>query len=79
MLRGDLRVAFVRVARRAQAHDELGIPEDRNVRVVGREQELASLLLFAHPRHHPFRDETVVQIVLRLIDDERRIGLQEQQ
>ena len=56
-----------------------GVPEDRDVRVVGREEELAPPLLLAHAWYDSFRDETVVQIVLGLIDDERRVGLQQQE
>ena len=46
---------------------------------MGGEKELAATLLLAHARHDFFGDETVVQIVLRLVDDERARGLEQQE
>ena len=43
------------------------------------EKELPALLLLAHARDDTLGDEAVVEIVLRLIDDERRFGLEQQQ
>ena len=42
-------------------------------------RKLAALLLLAHPRDDALGDETVVEIVLRLIYDERRFGLEQEQ
>ena len=79
MLGGDARAAVRGLASGGKADDQLGIAEDRDVGVVGGEKELPALLLLAHARDDALGDEAVVEIVLRLIDDERRFGLEQQQ
>lgn len=56
-----------------EAYDLLGISEDRDIRVVSGEDKLTLLLFVSHSRNDAIRDEPVIEIVLGLIDDERRI------
>ena len=79
LIGSDSRTAALRLACWAQTDDEFGIAQNRNVRVVGGEHELSASLFFPDARHNAFGDEAVVQVVLRLIDDERCLGLQQQQ
>ena len=58
--------------------DPLSIAEHRDVCVVGGKQELAFGLCSPQLGHDSFRDEGIVQIVLRLVHDERIVVFQEQ-
>ena len=64
---------------RGQPDDQLRVAEDRDVGVMRGEDELPSPLLLSHFRHYAFGDEPVVEVVFGLVDDERRLGLKQQQ
>ena len=63
--------------RSAQAHDQLGVAGHGDIRAVSREDELLALLFLAHARHDTLCNEAVVEVVLRLVNDEWRGGLEE--
>jgi acyl-CoA synthetase (AMP-forming)/AMP-acid ligase II len=56
---------------RREPDDQFSIAKDRDVCIVRREDELPLALLVLHGRHHPISDEAVVEVVFRLVDDER--------
>ena len=68
------------LAPRALQHDDqLSVTQYRDVGVVGAEHQLAHALVRPHPRHHTLPDEPVVEVVLRLIDDQRARQSRKQQ
>src|SRR5438874_12946092 len=70
----DTCVPGLRLARRRKTDDKLSISQHRNVGIVGRKDKLSTLLLVPHPRNDTFSNKTIVQVVLRLIHDERSVG-----
>ena len=58
-----------------EPQNQFRIAKHWNVRVVSGENKLSTALCLSYFRHHTVCDETIIKIVLRLVDDERRIGL----
>ena len=79
MFRRDPRVAFPGFTGCGEAEDEFGVAQDRDIGVVRREDELAAAFFLPHDWHHALCDETVVEIVFRLIDDKRRFRFEQQE
>jgi hypothetical protein len=72
----DFRVTTVAaLAACLKTQDQFGIAEHRDVGIMAGEHELPPPLLLPHSWDDAFGDETVVEIVLWLIDDERGSGL----
>ena len=61
-----------------QAHNLFGIAEPRNIGIVAGKNELAPALLYTHHWDDRVGDEAVVQIILRLIYDQRRVRFEKQ-
>jgi len=57
--------------------DQLGVAQNGDVGVVGGEDELAAALLVTHLRHDHLGGQAVVEVVLGLVDHERRIRLEQ--
>ena len=55
-----------------QADYKLGIAQHGDIGIVGRENKLPKLFFPAHGWHHALGDKAVIEIVFRLIDNERR-------
>src|SRR5690606_25712281 len=76
VLRGERAVPVVACG---EADDQLCIAKDRDVRVVRGENKLPPPLLLTHLRHDALGDEPVVEVVLGLVNHQRRVGLEKQQ
>src|SRR4051812_8243664 len=50
VLRCHTRVAVLSLSRRREPNDQFGVSQNRNVRIVSREDKLSTLFLVAHPR-----------------------------
>ena len=59
-----------------RVHDQhkLRFRQNGNIRVVGDEDHLAAFLQSLHRIHHCFKNEVIVQVVLRLIDNQRVVS-----
>jgi hypothetical protein len=60
---------------RRKAQDQFRIAEYRNIRVVGRKEKLALLLLVLHRGYDAVRDEAVVEVILGLVLRQRSVRL----
>ena len=61
-----------------QHHNELGVAQHRNVGIVGNEDELALASDPSDALDYRLVNESIVQVVLGLVDEKRAGGLQEE-
>ena len=60
-------------ARRRKSKNQFGVAKNRYVGIVSGENKLATTFLLAHLGHDPFCDEAIVEVVFRLVNNQRRL------